>query len=219
VRGLAVMPLVLGALLLASSAAARDPKQPQDRPAPADVARAEAIELVRSDLAKGWKPVPTPKAAPPCGAEPDESKLVRTAEVDPTFAFGNTPVQVGSEVDVFRNAAQAKLDWRLSTLKLMKGCLLQSARLGFGANAKIRVASAVALPPPKLGERSLHYRIVIAVTGAKAVPIVAELIGVGIGRISVVLHAFSVGEPLPAGGLGSLATTLAQRLVRVAGGI
>ncbi len=65
----------------------------------------------------------------------------------------------------------------------------------------MQVASAVALPGPKLGERSLHYRIVISAKGKNAVPIVAELIGVGVGRISVVLHAFSIGAPLPAAGL------------------
>ena len=207
------------ALVLAGPAAARDPKLPQKRTVAADVKTAKAIGLAASDFATGWKAVPTPGSTPPCSVEPDESKLVQTAGIDPTFAFKNTPVQVGSEVDIFRSQAQAKLDWRLSTLKLVKLCLLESARLGLGKSARVQVASAVALPGPKLGERSLHYRIVISAKGKNAVPIVAELIGVGVGRISVVLHAFSIGAPLPAAGLSALTSTLAKRLVRVSGGI
>ena len=216
----ATLPLALAALALAGPAAgARDPKLPQLKTSKADVTTAKAIGLVRSDFATGWKAAPKQSDQPPCSAEPDESELVKTAGIDPTFVWKDGLTEVGSEVDVFRNAAQAQLDWRLSTLKLMQACLLESARRQFGAGVKVALRSAVALPAPKLGERSLHYRITLTVSGKSAVPIVAELVGVGVGRISVVLHAFSLATPLPAKGLDELTATLAQRLVRVSGGI
>lgn len=216
VAALAV-PLALLALVLAGAAAARDPKQPRSRPSAADLKLARSIVLVRSDFAAGWKLAPKPKAQPPCAAEPDESKLVKTAGLDPTFVWKDGLTQVGSEVDVFANAAQARLDWKLSTLRLIKVCLLQSARDALGKSVAVAVSSAESLPAPKVGERSLHFRIVLTATHRP--PLVTELVGVGIGRISVVLHALSVATALPAGGLDALTTTLAQRLVKASGAI
>ncbi|HET7567108.1 MAG TPA: hypothetical protein VFJ91_03895 [Gaiellaceae bacterium] len=210
--------LALVALLVASSAGARDPKEPQKRTSAADVALAKSIVLVRSDFAGGWKAAPKPKPQPPCSIEPDESKLVKTAGLDPTFVWKDGFTQVGSEVDVFANAKQARLDWKLSTLRLMSVCLLESARDALGKKAKVAISSAEALPAPKLGERSLHFRIVL--TGSKnRPPIVTELIGVGIGRISVVLHAFSLATALPPSGLDALTATLAKRLAKASGAI
>lgn len=211
------VPLALVALLLAAAAGARDPKQPQNRPSAADLQLARSIVLVRSDFAAGWKLAPKPKPQPPCSIEPDESKLVKTAGLDPTFVWRDGVTQVGSEIDVFATAKQARIDWKLSTLKLMSVCLLESARDALGTKTKVAIRSVQTLPAPKLGERSLHFRI--ALTLGKNRTLVAELIGVGIGRISVVLHALSPVTALPASGLDALTATLAKRLVRASGAI
>ena len=104
-----------------------------------------------------------------------------------------------------------------SVRPLSMGSAPASEGLSKKAAATVNIQSAITLPGPKLGERTLHYRIVVGVKGKP--PFVAELIGVGIGRISVVLHAFSLVTPLPAGGLHTLTATLARRPVAASGGL
>ena len=85
---------------------------------------------------------------------------------------------------------------------------------------KIHVRSSKQLAPLKLGERNLHYRLVFDIVGqGKTLPVVTEMIGLGTGRISVVLHAVSIGSPLPAAALHSFASVLSKRLVAASGGI
>jgi len=217
--------LVLASLLLATAAAARDPKDPQQRHTAVDTKLARSIALKASDLASGWKVAPKDKPAPPCSSEPDESKLVQTARIDPTFVWKDGVTTVGSEIDTFRTAAQAQRDWRLSTLALMRNCLLESARKGLaGRHVAVSLGSAVALASPRLGERSLHFRLIFVLHRKQAgktqvVQFVTELIAIGVGRTSVVLHSSSPGQPLPSSGLMSLAKVLAQRLVAASGAI
>src|SRR5690242_12185991 len=92
-------------LLIAAGAAARDPKEPRQQHTRADTARARTIGLVLSDFAAGWTKEPPTKTSPPCSAEPDESNLVQTARIDPTFLWRDKITQIGSEVDTFRTAA------------------------------------------------------------------------------------------------------------------
>jgi hypothetical protein len=225
VRVVATVVLVLASLAWAASASGRDPKDPQQRHTAADTKAATAIALKLSDLAAGWKAAPRDKPAPPCSTEPDESKLVQTARIDPTFVWKDGATTIGSEIDTFRTAAQAVRDWRLSTLALMGRCLLESARKQLGSRQMtVTLSSAVALAPPKLGERSLHYRLIFLLRRTQAgktsvLQFVTELIAIGVGRTSVVLHVASPGQPLPASGLTSLAKLLAKRLEASAGAI
>jgi len=222
-RAAVALALLLAALVLASGASARDPKEPQQRHTVADTRLAHSIALKRSDLPSGWRPQPKRKPSPPCSSEPDESNLVQTARIDPTFLWADGVTSVGSEVDIFKTVGQAKLDWRLSTLALMRRCLLESARRELvSQQVTVKVLSATELPAPKLGERSLHYRLVLQLHQAKTkttAPIVTELIAIGVGRISVVVHALARGTAIPAAGLGSLASLLAKRLTNASGGI
>jgi hypothetical protein len=223
VRAAVAFVLVAGALVLASGAAARDPKEPQQRHTAADTRLARSIALKQADLPNGWKPRPPQKDTPSCSIEPDESTLVQTARVDPTYEWADGVTSVGSEVDIFKTTAQAERDWRLSTLALMRRCLLESARRQLAPQkVTVTLLTATEMPAPKLGERALHYRLVLQLreaTSKTAVPIVTELLGIGVGRISVVLHALARGKALPAAGVDSLASLLAKRLVAASGGI
>jgi len=212
VRVPVTVALVLVALVLAGQVSARDPKDPQQRHTAADTALARSIALKRSDLAAGWTKAPADKPGPPCRAEPDESKLVQTARIDPTFVWRDRVTSVGSEVDIFRTAAQAREDWRMSTLRVAELCLLQSARTEVGKHGTVSVISATNLLPPRQGKRSFHYRLVFEVRAKRAVPFVSELIAVGSGRISVVLHLFKAGAPPAASELSPLTSLLAKRL-------
>jgi hypothetical protein len=215
----AVILVVLAALVAAAGAAARDPRQPQQRHTAADTKLAKSIALRKSDLPAGWKAAPVSKPAPPCSVEPDESKLVQTAQVDPTFVWTDGVTTVGSEVDIFRTTAQARQDWRLSTLALMRACLLETVRKAVGKQGTVKVASAKALAPPKLGERSLDYRVTFVLNGSAARALVAEIVAVNVGRTSVVLHALSVGSPVPAKAVRALSGVLAKRLADATLGI
>jgi len=213
-----VVAATLVALLVAAPAgAAPDPKAPVQKHTKADMKLAGSVALSRSDLAAGWTKVPPQKPPPPCSIEPDESKLVETGTADPTFLWSDNFTQIGSQVDIFRTAAQARRDWKLTTLALLRGCLLENARHAFGKKVTVRLHSARMLKAPGLGERSLHVRLeldLIQKSGAKphTVRLVSELVGIGVGRISVVLHAITTKAPLPAAAVSSLTKALATRL-------
>jgi hypothetical protein len=217
-RTLPAIAFLAAALVLAAPAGARDPKDPQQRHTAADTKLAKSLALRQSDLAAGWKPAkPTPEP-PPCKTEPDESKLVQTARIDPTFIAKDGVTNIGTEVDIFKTAAMAKTDWALSTLKLFQSCLLQSARDQL-PHYTVRLVSAKELPKPAVtAERSLHYRLIFSIVhGGTAVPIISDVIALGRGRETVVLHSFSVRAPLPSSAVNQLVQLLANRLG--AGGI
>ena len=200
-------------------AAAVDPKAPRQRHVAADMKKAARLALRRSDLATGWKADPPARAEPYCTAGPDESSLVQTAKVDPSFTWKDDVTNVGSEVDVFRTAADARKDWRLSTLALVKTCLLQSARAGVGKTIKVSIVSARELAAPKGVERSLHFRFVFELRSKQAARLVADVVALGRGRTTVVLHTLTVRTPLPSAVVGALVKVLAGRLNATKGGI
>jgi hypothetical protein len=200
-------------------AAGVDPRGPQQRHVAADTRKAGTLALHRSDLAAGWKLDPPAKPGPYCTAGPDESNLVQTAKVDPSFTWKDGVTNVGSEIDVFRSAAEARKDWRLSTLALVKTCLLQSARAGVGKTIKVSIVSAQELADPKSVERSLHFRFVFELKAKQTARLVADVIALGRGRTTVVLHTLTVRSPLPDPIVNALVKVLADRLNAGKGGV
>jgi hypothetical protein len=102
---IAVCAIALVLVLPSVASAASDPRGPRQIHTAEATKRASAIVLHRSDLAAGWKLDPPAKSDPPCTAGPDESNLVETAKVDPSFTWKDGVTNVGSEVDIFRTAA------------------------------------------------------------------------------------------------------------------
>ncbi len=204
--------VLLGVLLLALPAAAANPKDPQQRHTAADTRLAKAIGLKLADLAAGWRANPSshPGTGPPCKSQPDESALVQTAAIDPSFTYQDGVTSVGSEVDVFRSAREARLDWRLSTLTALKSCF--ASALTLSAKVPVTVRSVARLPIASLSERTLHYRITLVVHGAQPVTFVADLVAIGKGRVTTVLHSVTLAKPLPASLTLYLARILAGRL-------
>jgi len=209
---LAACAVLLALALPAAATAAGDPRAPRQRHTAADTRRANAIALRRGDLAAGWKLDPPAKPNPPCTAGPDESNLVQTAKVDPSFTYKDGVTNVGSEVDVFRTAAEARQDWRASTISLLEACLLQSARAGVGKKVQVRILSSRTLAAPKGAERSLHYRFVFVLRSTQTAQLVIDVVALARGRVTVVLHTLTVRAPLPAAVLGALTGVLASRL-------
>jgi hypothetical protein len=214
-RVLPVIALVLASLALAASAtAAHDPKDPQQKHTAADTKLAQSLALRASDLAAGWKTAPPQPKSPPCTSEPNESKLVQTARIDPTFIWTDGVTSLGTEVDIFKTATQAQTDWRLSTLKLFRACLLESARTQLGKKFVVHIASAKSLASPaRLADRQLHYQLVFAIKhGSTPVSLVSDVYALGKGRITVVMHSFSVRTALPSSAVVQLLRTLSGRL-------
>jgi hypothetical protein len=215
VRAAALIAVLTAAAVLAGTAwAGVDPNDPQQRHTAADTKLAQSLALRAGDLTAGWKAEKEQTGpGPACVGEPDESALVQTAKIDPSFVWSDNLTRLGSEVDVFQTAAMARQDWDLSTLKLATSCLLQDASAEFGKSAHVTIASSKTLARPGHAERSLHYRLVLSVRAAQTVRLVADVLALGRGRITVVLHSLTLTTtPLPAAGLTQLATKLAGRL-------
>lgn len=217
-RPAALAAVVVAALAAVGSAAAEprstDPNAPRQRHTAADMRLAGTLALRRADLGAGWKLLPPQPDGKPCVAAPDESDLVQTAELQPSFVWRDGVTTIGSEIDIFRTAREARRDWRLSTLAVLKACLLQSARESLGGNGvRVALSGARTLPPPPGLERALHYRFRFTVRGPQRnVVLVTDVVALGRGRITVVLHSLTVARPLPAAVLEPLARALADRL-------
>jgi hypothetical protein len=196
----------------AASAGAGDPKAPRQLHTAADTKLAKALALRPGDLVAGWKLDPPAKPSPPCTIGPDESSLVQTAKIDPSFTWKDGVTNVGSEIDVFRTAAEAQRDWRASTRTLLEACLLESARVGAGKRVTVRIISSQTLQAPKGAERSLHYRFVFTLRSTQTAQLVVDVVALARGRVTVVLHTLTVRTPLPKSVLGALTGVLASRL-------
>lgn len=207
-----VAAVLLGALVLAVPAGATNPKNPQQRHTAADTKLATSIALKQADFSTGWHADKASSAATdaPCTSQPDESSLVQTALVDRSFTYRDGVTSIGSEVDVFRSAREARVDWKLSTLRAMKDCI--ASALQTGAKTQVTVSSFTRLPVSKLSERTLYYRMKLVVHTAQPITIVADLIAIGKGRVTTVLHTFSVAIPLPSRDTMIFANILAGRL-------
>jgi hypothetical protein len=199
---------------LAALAVAANPKDPQKHFTASDTRAARAIALRLSDLPPGWKQVKSNNSDDTCTAQPDESQLVETADVDPTFNSPAGPViQINSEVQTFKTAAQARRDWAWATLSAMRSCLREELKGQFGQHAKISLFS---LTPPKLPvEREKGFRMAIDAT-VQGQRVVAgfSLIALGQGRTTVFFSMFSLrGFTLPAIVTRAYVTVIAHRLV------
>ncbi len=213
-RAVALIAVLAAAAPAGTARGAVDPKDPGQHHTAADTKLAESLALRASDLAAGWKADRQQSGSgPACAGEPDESALVQTAKIDPSFVWKDNLTRLGSEVDVFRTAAMARTDWKLSTLKLATSCLLQTASAEFGKSVHVSIASSKALAPPGHAERSLHYQLVLSVRSTQTIRLVTDVLALGRGRVTVVLHSLTLSTtPLPEAGLARLATKLADRL-------
>ena len=212
-RALALVAVLGAACVLSAAAwAAVDPRAPQQLHTAADTRLAKTLALRLSDLAAGWKLEPPQPQGPPCTTEPDESTLVQTARIDQSFLYKDGVTEVGSEVDIFKTAAMDKADWVLSSLRVTGTCLLADAKHSLSKQGKVTLVQEVSLKPSGLAARSLHFRFVLAVHGARTVDIVTDVVALSQGRVTVVLHSLSLGSSIPAGSLKALTATLAGRL-------
>jgi hypothetical protein len=210
VRAAAVL---LGALVFALPAGATDPRGPQQRHTPADTRLARSIGLTLHDLPGDWRAAngSTSFDTLACASRPDESGLVQTALIDPSFFWRDGASNVGSEVDVFHSAREARLDWQLSTLRVLTDCVRSELQHG---GTRVTVSAARELRITNLSERTVHDRLTFVLYRQKKKPITAviDVIAVGKGRVTTVLHSFTAERPLLGAGLTRFAQVVANRL-------
>ena len=208
--------LLIGACLVALAvpalALAADPNNPTKRHTAADTRTATRIALHRSDFVAGWKRVKTDTSPDDvCKGEPDESKLVETADVDPTFESADGAVDVDSEVQVFRTAAMSSTDWSYGTLARLRTCAKDEFARRLGANATFALLRTTA--PSIAGVQTKAFRLVIPAK-VKGTPVVvtSDLVALHRGRVSVMLSATGPRGSYRASQLTPLAGALARRL-------
>lgn len=185
------------------------PKDPTKRHTAADMRLAHSIVLRRSDFAAGWTQETSSRAGDSdCSAQPDESKLIETGSVDPSFASPRGgALTVDSEVDVYRTEAMALADWRTANLRGLRSCLAEV----FAKTTGTRVAiTAAAEPVPVHAERALAFRFELTANSGFAYDI--DLIALGKGRTTVLLSADGPKGSYTTSFLTPFARLLAQRL-------
>jgi len=202
------------AVALAALVVAVNPKDPQKRHTAADTSTARAIALRLPDLPAGWKRVKSDNSSDTCAAQPDESRLVETADVDPTFdSPAGAVIEVDSEVQLFATAAQARHDWGWATAAALRSCAQEEIGRQFGGRVKVALT---AFAPPKVAvEREKGFRMTIDVTAqGRRVTANASLIALGRGRTSVFFTIFELrGFTLRPSVTRGLVVALARRLV------
>lgn len=204
-----------GAFLLLALAAAfpglalAGPKDPTKRHTAADMALARSIALRRADLAAGWTQEPSTSVSgdTECAAQPDESKLIETGSVNPTFDTHGGAVTLDSEVDVYATKAMALAEWRTANLRLLRSCLAGVFVKTTGTHVTV---NAAARPVPVHAERALAFRFELTARGG--VPYEIDLIAFGKGRATVLLSLDGPKGSYKSSLLTPLARLLAQRL-------
>ena len=200
--------LVLAAALPALAVAG--PKDPTKRHTAADMRLARTIVLRQADFPAGWTQEKGSGASgdADCAAQPDESKLIETGSVDPTFDSPNGgAVTVDSEVDVYQTKAMALADWRTADLRLLRSCLAELFAKTTGTKVAV---SATVEPVPVHAERALAYRFELTAKGG--IPYDIDLIALGRGRTTVLLSADGPKGSYRSSLLTRFARLLAQRL-------
>lgn len=203
----------LAAVAAVALALAANPKDPTKRFTAADTRLATAIALRQSDLPAGWKRIKSDTSTGTCRAQPDESKLIETADVDPTFESPNQAIDIDSEVQIFATTAMARTDWSYATLKMIHSCSREELAKALGPAAKMTVTEVA---PPNLGaERAKAFHMAVSATvKGRHVEFESGLVAIGKGRVDVILTWFAPKGLLEPTAATPLLRVLSSRLAK-----
>jgi hypothetical protein len=209
---------VAAALALAASAAARNPRLEQLALEQADMVTAKSALLRAGDLGSGWAAQPSKPAdnAPPDCPGQDYSSFTITGQAQAQFTRSGASVL--SRVEVYRNKRQARADFAVDErpgTAACEGAAIRREVAKEAAGLKVSLLSARQLPGPKVGERSLAFRIVLGLRGSgKDLKVYVDLIGFVRDRVGASVVVVAPGVP-PTGNV-LLAKLVDTRLQRVA---
>jgi hypothetical protein len=200
-RRLLSVLLVLLALAVAATAAARDPRQEQLRLNATDNALAKRIAVKQSDVGATWqkRTLPASQGQLSCpGFNPDLSRFTITGRALTAFSQA-TGASIASAVDVFKSRADAAGDFRAAATPTVARCLRLTIERQFGGGAvPLRVRSSRVVAAPRVGDRRIAYRVVAAVTtGAAALNVYLDVVVVQKGRSIAAIFFTAPLQPLP----------------------
>jgi hypothetical protein len=163
-----MLALVAALAAVGTALAAVDPHDPQERLVSADMAKARAAVLKRTDLAGKWaSEKPGKEGDERCsGLDPDLSDLTVTGKAKSSTFSRADGVLVSSEADVYETAEQARTSFDRAIKPALVRCLDESFRKGLGdAKVRVKLLSGGKAASPRYGERSARYRAVWRLTG------------------------------------------------------
>jgi hypothetical protein len=218
-----VAPLVLVvALASTATALAADPRAEKERLTAADNALAKRAVFVREWLPPGWtatKPTADSDVDYNCpGYNPDFSALTITGKAKSAFKH-LSGAEVESEVAVFKSRAQAVADFRLGMkpglMRCVRSFLLRELAKSGNAGKLDLTVSARMTSPPRIGEQSGGFRVVLSMKpanspAATAVKFYMDVLVVQKGRSMAFAFFSSLAKPV-AGQL-PLARAMAARM-------
>jgi hypothetical protein len=217
----ALAVLAVLALAVATSAAARDPRDEKLHLTKPDMALAARLALHRAMLASGWtatkaSPFGDDSSRKQCaGMNFDLSAFTITGHREAAFARSGGQ-QVESDVEVYASRAQARGDYVVGFrhLKAATACLVKGlqigARQGGATVSGVRTRRSTV---SSLGERSFTVSVAAKMAGGgNSVPLYFDLVDFQRGRAQVAVTFWSLGRPL--GGRLALARLLDRRVPR-----
>jgi hypothetical protein len=198
----------------AAALAATDPHDEQERLRPADMALARRTTLKATDLASGWKRMPAPSEGDDSkcpGFDPDFSAFTITGKAQSVFARqGGVVVSV---VEIYPTRAQAIGDFRTGTQPAFVKCLRYAFETDFarGARGTAKTMSSRMVSAPRVGERSVLYRLVGTLTvQGQTIRIYMDVLAFQRGRSITALFSTGFGGPIR--GQTALARLIAARM-------
>jgi hypothetical protein len=188
-HGIAIV-LLLSLVTSSVAWAGTDPRAERVRLTAADTALAKRTILRRTDLAAGWRAVPSSSddsSRMSCpGYDPDFSAFTITGKATSTFGHpaGGSIV---SGIEVYASRADAVGDFRVGAqpgaTKCMRTTFEQALASTAGSGVNVTITSSRTVPAPHVGERSMAVRIVGDVSaGGQHVPLYMDVIAFQRGR-------------------------------------
>jgi hypothetical protein len=213
-RRLLLVPIVLLAFVLATTAAARDPRLEQLRLNPADNALAKRIVLNAADVGAGWRKTRVPESNEPLrcpGFNPDLSRFTVTGKAKTAFTQP-TGASIASAVEVYESRADAIGDFRTAAKPALARCMKLMLEREFGAaGVPVRVRSARVVSAPRVGDRRIAYRVIAGLNaGGATLNLYFDVVVLQKGRSIAALFFTSPGARLPR--QSSLTAAVASRM-------
>ena len=206
----AILALVLLVALVGSGAAFAGRGDPQERPNPADEARAKSMLVRAPDMNAAFRAIPTAEDPnrPYCAAL-DESDLTVTGQAN-SPSFASSAEFVVSRAYVYESKADANASWRRGTSAGGQSCLRQAMR-GELRGTAVRLVSFKRTSFPKVAERTIAYRIVASRQGVR---LFLDLIAIQRGRAQVSIVYGTVLAAPPVSEERRLAGLVAKRMAK-----
>jgi hypothetical protein len=188
--------LLLGVVLagvLAATALAKDPWDPNTKINKTDQAAAAATVLTKADLGQGWaggarKPISM--KAPTCPAQrPNDGDLTVVAHAESVFNNGNGGIQIDSDVEMFPNAKQAVARFNRFVQPKLFACLRYDLSKSLAGAANVTYLKGKRLDFAKVAERTAAFRVPIALkSGGQTVVVYSDFLYFGLGRTQIYVN-------------------------------